>query len=105
VTRRAATLELKRARLITRSAELRAELERDGRDLALRFGVADRVLGIARAGPVRALLFGGAALSVFLWRPRRLVRLASRALLFWPVVRPFLPSLVRLWRDPPTRVP
>ena len=104
MTRRATALEQKRARLIARSAELRAELERDGRELALRFGVADRVLGIVRSGPVRAVLFGGAALILF-WHPRRLIRLASRGLLFWPVIRPFLPSLVRLWRDPPTPVP
>ena len=104
MTRRRAALELKRERLVARSAELRAELERDGGELALRFGVADRVLGIVRSGPVRAALVGGAALVLF-WHPRRLVRLASRALLIWPIVRPFLPSLVRLWRDPPTPVP
>ena len=104
MTRRAAALESKRERLIARSAELRAELERDGRELAVRFGVADRFLGLVRSGPARAVLFGGTALVLF-WQPRRLVRLASRALLFWPVIRPFLPSLVRLWRDPPTSVP
>jgi len=104
VTRRSSVLELRRERLIARSAALRAELEQDGRELAVRFAVADRVLGVVRSGPVRALVLGGAALVLF-WHPRRLVRLASRALLFWPVIRPFLPSLVRLWRDPPTPVP
>ena len=105
MTGRAAALELKRARLIARSAELRAELERDGRELAVRFRVADRFLGLVRTGPARAVLFGGAALVLVWWHPKRLVRLASKALLFWPVIRPFVPSLVRLWRDPPTPVP
>ena len=104
MTRRSTALELKRERLLARSAELREELECDGRELALRFRVADRVLGIVRSGPVRAALVAGAAL-ILVWHPRRLVRLASRALLFWPVLRPFLPSLVRLWRDPPTAAP
>ena len=104
MTRGTAVLAQRRERLVARSAELRAELEREGGELALRFAVVDRVLRVVRSGPVRGLLLGAAGL-VLLWRPRRLVRLASRVLLLWPLVRPFVPSLVNLWRDPPKGAP
>ena len=104
MTRRSAMLALRRERLLERSAQLRGELAHEGRDLALRFGVADRVLGVIRSGPVRALALGAAALALF-WYPRRLVRIAGRVLLFWPLIRPFLPRLIQLWRDPPAPAP
>jgi len=98
MTARARALALRRERLIERGDRLRAELESEGRDLALRLRVADRVVGIVRSGPVRALAIAGAALAI-LWYPRRLVRIAGRALVLWPLVRPLLPGLVKLWRE------
>lgn len=96
---RRATLARRRGLLLEKSARLRAELGEDGAALALRFRLADRLLALARSGPLRALVIGGAALAFF-GRPRRLFRTASRLLLLWPMLRPFLPKLAELWRSP-----
>jgi len=96
---RGEVLAARRARLVERSAGLRAELTGEGAALALRFGLVDRVLALGRSGPVRALVIGGAALALF-GRPRRLFRTASRLLVLWPLLRPFLPRLAELWRRP-----
>lgn len=101
MSRAALALAARREALVARSGELREELHREGGELAVRFRVVDRIVGVARSGPARGLLIGAAAL-VLLWRPRKLLKLASRALLVWPLVKPFLPSLMNLWRDPPT---
>ena len=101
---RSLVLAARRERLRARSAELRAELTVEGAALALRFRLADRVLAVARSGPVRALLVGGAALLLF-GRPRWLLRTASQLLMLWPLLKPFLPKLAELWRDPAGRAP
>ena len=101
---RSRVLAARRERLRERSAELRVELTREGAALALRFSLAERVFAMARSGAVRALLVGGAALLLF-GRPRRLLRTASRLLMLWPILKPFLPKLLELWRDPARRAP
>lgn len=92
----------RREHLLRRSATLREELRVDGRALALRFRLADRVLAVARSGPLRALLIGAAALALF-GKPRRLFKTASRLLMLWPLLRPFLPKLIDVLRGPPAR--
>ena len=94
---RSAVLAARRERLVERCTALRAELAVDGAALALRFRLVDRVLALGRSGPVRALVIGGAAL-VFFGKPRRLFRTVSRLLIVWPLLRPFLPKLLDLWR-------
>lgn len=94
---RAAMLAGRRIALVAKSARLRGALGAEARALALRFGLADRVLRIARSGLARALLAGGAALLLF-GRPRRLFRNAARLLLLWPLLKRFWPDLAALWR-------
>lgn len=85
----------RRAALCARSARLRRELAAGGGALALRFGVADRLVSAARSGTAQALLIGAAAFVVF-GRPRLVLGLAMRALALWPVVASLLPRLRRM---------
>jgi len=97
VNARPALLAARRELLLARSERLRLDLGDDAAALAFRFRLADRLVARARSGLARVLLVGGAALVLF-GRPRRVVRLAVRLLMFWPVVRPLLPRLVEFWR-------
>jgi hypothetical protein len=94
---RAATLADRRLVLLARSQRLRAELGGESAALATRFQLADRLVGIARSGLVRTLLVGGGALLLF-GRPRQLFRTAGKLLVLWPILKPFLPGLIRWWR-------
>jgi hypothetical protein len=61
----------------------------------VRFALADRVVAVARSDSGRLLLAAAAALLLF-GRPRRLLRLAVKALALWPVVVPLVPHVRRL---------
>jgi hypothetical protein len=98
VSARTDVLAARRQHLVAHSAQLRAVLGVDATALALRFGLVDRVMALARSGPARALVIGGAALVLF-GRPRMLFRSAGRLLVLWPILKPFLPKLADLWRE------
>ncbi len=82
--------------LCARSERLRGELAGDAAALGERFALADRVVAAARSDAGRLLLIGAATLLLF-GRPRRLLRLAVKALTLWPVVVPLLPHVKRLF--------
>jgi hypothetical protein len=92
-----ALLERRRQVLLARSARLRDELADDARAVLRPLGAVDRGVSIARSGLLKpALVAGGAMLLVA--GPSRWVRLAGRALAFWPVIRPFVPQIVAFVR-------
>ena len=95
---RSDALAARRQQLVAHSAQLRAALGGDATALALRFGLVDRVMVLARSGLARALVIGAAALVLF-GRPRMLFRSAGRLLVLWPILKPFLPKLADLWRE------
>ena len=90
--RRHRQLAARREVLCAQSARLRAELADDAGALGVRFRVADRLVAVARSDSGRLLLAGAAAL-VFFAKPRRIVRLALKALALWPLVGPLLPRI------------
>jgi hypothetical protein len=98
---RARALEARREVLLARSARLRDELADGAHEIGTRFRVFDRGVALGRRtlafGRSRLVLplvvAGGVALLVA--RPSRWLRLASRAFVLWPIVRPFLPQLIR----------
>jgi hypothetical protein len=91
-------LARRRGVLLARSARLREEIADDVQEVRRGTGLLDRGLGLldrGRAvGPmlVPLALAGGVVLA--LGRPSRILRLATRALALWPVVRPFVPRVV-----------
>jgi hypothetical protein len=85
----------RRERLRARSERLRSELAGDAAALGRRFALADRIVAVARSGAVRPLLVGAATLLLFN-RPRRLLRLAVKALALWPAIAPLVPHVKRL---------
>lgn len=92
---RAQELQARREALLARSASLRDELELSGRDLGQRWRGLDRGLAFARSGLVLPAVIGG-GLLVLAVRPSGLLKLAGRALLFWPVVKPLVPIVRRV---------
>jgi hypothetical protein len=91
-------LAARRELLRARSARLRDELAADAGALGVRFALADRVVAAARSDSGRLLLVGAAVLLLF-GRPRRLLRLAVKALALWPIVVPLVPHVKRLFGD------
>lgn len=91
----------RREALCRRSERLRRELAGDAAALGERFALADRIVAVARSDAGRLLLIGAATLLLFS-RPRRLLRLAAKALALWPVIVPLVPHVKRLFaaRDP-----
>jgi YqjK-like protein len=85
----------RREMLRARSQRLRGQLADDAAALGKRFELADRIVAAARSGAGRPLLIGAAALLLFN-RPRRLLRLAVKALTLWPVIVPLVPHVKRL---------
>ena len=85
----------RRELLCARSQRLRHELAGDAAALGERFALADRIVAAARSDAGRLLLVGAATLLLFA-RPRRLLRLAVKALALWPVVVPLVPHVKRL---------
>jgi hypothetical protein len=98
MNRRIASLVARRKRLEARSDRLRAELAGEAGALAERLRLADEVVAAARSGFTRLALLGGSLLLVF--GPRgRLLTMATRLVVFWPVLRPLIPHIARLWRE------
>lgn len=98
---RARELQARREVLLARSERLRAEIADDAHALGARFRSFDRGIALGRAGLafgrsrllVPLLVAGGVAIVVA--RPSRWFRLASRALVLWPIVKPLVPHVVR----------
>jgi hypothetical protein len=99
-------LAARREVLLARSARLRDEIADDVRGLQRGAGLLDRGVGLldrgmgllgghrSRRGPgLLVPLAAAAGLLLVLRRPSRAVRLATRALAFWPLVRPLVPTL------------
>jgi hypothetical protein len=87
---RARQLAARRELLLMRSERLRRELRDSTRGLGRGGRMLDRGWAFARSGLlVPAVVAGG--LLIVLVRPSRVLKLASRALTLWPVVRPLVP--------------
>lgn len=97
MNRRGHDLAARRGRLLARSSALRAELAGDAAALGLRLHLADELVAGARSGATRAALIGSALLLVF-GRGTRLLGLATRAVVLWPLLRPLVPYVARLLR-------
>jgi hypothetical protein len=91
-------LAARREMLLARSARLRGELAADGGLLAVRFHTVDRLVATARTNSGRLVFIGAAVLMLF-GRPRRLLRIAVKALALWPLVGPLLPHVRRFFTD------
>jgi hypothetical protein len=89
-------LAARREVLCARSDRLRSELAADAGALGVRFRTADRLVAVARSDSGRLLLAGAAVLLLF-GRPRRLLRLAVKALALWPVIVPLVPHMKRFF--------
>ncbi|MFO0690031.1 MAG: YqjK family protein [Myxococcota bacterium] len=94
-------LAARREQLLLRSERLRRDLRASTRELERGWQTVDRGIAFARSKlMLPAIVAGG--LLVVLVRPSRLIRIAGRALMIWPVVRPLLPivwSLVGAAKD------
>lgn len=86
MSHRAAVLAARRDLAVARSAYLRADLQCEAAAIGRRMRFVDRATALARSGPGRVLLVGGAVV-LLLAGPRRLVGLASRVIAMWPLVR------------------
>jgi hypothetical protein len=83
---RAAVLAARRDLAVARSAFLRAELQCEAAVIGRRLRFIDRATAVARSVPSSALLAGGVLLLV-LTGPRKLLRVAGRALASWQVAQ------------------
>lgn len=89
MTRRAELLAARRELLLARSAYQRASLRYDAATIGHRLRFVDTAARFARSGSGRLLLVGGAAM-LLLTGPDRVVRVASRLVAVWPMVRPWI---------------
>jgi hypothetical protein len=92
---RAEMLAARRTRLLTRSERLRGEFGAAATAMSQRFRVADRFIAASRSGPVR-MLFASAAALLFFGRTRRVLHLASKLAIWYPLLGPLLR---RLWES------
>lgn len=90
MSERARQLAARRERLLTRSERLRSELRDSTRGLGRGWRTVDRGIAIARSKWLWPTVVAGGLLLVLV-RPSRVLQLASRALVLWPVVRPLVP--------------
>jgi hypothetical protein len=98
VTRSAAHLAQRRADLLARSEQLRGDLAATVATLAARLRYVDTTATFLRGTGGPLLL--AATLALLLFRgPRRVFRVAGRAALFWPALRPWLPRIVARLRE------
>jgi hypothetical protein len=86
VTLRADLLAERREQLLAQSARLRHELGSEAAELTGRFGLVERIAALGRSPLVRMALSAGATL-LFFGRTRRLVGVASRLLVLYPLIR------------------
>jgi len=88
-------LELRRAELLRRSAELRGELADCTAALRARLRPVDEGTRFLRRHAGK-LLLGGASLLFLMRGPRRLMRMAGPLAVAWPLLRRWLPTLAAL---------
>jgi hypothetical protein len=91
VTRRAELLAARRELLLARCACQRASLHRDAAIIGNRLRLVDTATAVARSNAGRAALVGGAVV-LLLVGPLRVVRVASRLIAIWPIVRHWIPE-------------
>jgi hypothetical protein len=91
-------LATRRAALLARSDSLRAALVDDAAALTGRFRLADQVVAVGRSGLAQVVFIAG-ALWLVLGRPGQLLRVASRLVMLWPLLRPLVPHVMRLIRE------
>jgi hypothetical protein len=91
VSDRLTDLALRKAELLERSDRLREDIAGYSTDLEGRLtGIDTAILAVKRVAS-NPLVIAGGALAVFVMGPRKLLRLASRAFLFFSTAR-------RIWR-------
>ncbi len=95
---RALALLARREALLARSGRLRRRLGEQTAAIESRLQWTRSLVALATSGPVRWAVVLGAAF-VGIGRPRWLLRLASRVVMLYPVIRPLLPLLGRFWRS------
>jgi hypothetical protein len=88
-------LDRRRAELLRRSAELRAELDVIAEDLRERLQPVDKGTKFVRRNAGK-LLIGGTAALLLMKAPRRLLKLAGPLAVAWPILRPWVPKLASL---------
>jgi len=95
------SVDRRRAELLRRSAELRAELDLCAAAMRDRLRPVDEGTRWVRRHAGK-LLVGSAALLLLMRGPRRLLKLAGPFAVGWPLVRRWVPSLLSLapWRRP-----
>jgi hypothetical protein len=101
MSERARQLAARRELLLVRSERLRSELRDSTRGLGRGWRTLDQGLAFARSRLLWPAVIAGGLLIVLV-RPSRVVKLAGRALVLWPVVRPLVPmvwSLVGAAKD------
>jgi len=101
MSERARQLAERRELLLMRSDRLRSELRGSTRGLGRGWRTLDRGVAFARSRLLLPAVVAGIVLIVLV-RPRRVLKLAGRALVLWPVVRPLVPivwSLVSAAKD------
>ncbi len=101
MSERARQLAERRELLLMRSERLRSELRDSTRGLGRGWRTLDRGVAFARSRLLLPAVIAGGLLIVLV-RPSRVLRLAGRALVLWPVVRPLVPvvwSLVGAVKD------
>lgn len=90
MSERARQLAARRELLLVRSERLRSDLRDSTRGLGRGLHTVDRGLAFARSRLLWPAVVGGGLLLVLVG-PSRVLKLAGRALVLWPVVRPLVP--------------
>jgi hypothetical protein len=89
------SVDRRRAELLRRSAELRAELDHCAAAMSERLRPVDEGTRWVRRHAGK-LLLGGGALLLLMRGPRRLLKVAGPLAVGWPLVRRWLPTLLSL---------
>jgi hypothetical protein len=92
-----AMLAAHREELLQRSAELRSRISGDAFAITNRFRVVDKATTFFRSGGGRVVVVGGVLVMLALG-PRRMMRVAGRTALFWPMARRWLPRVLSMAR-------
>jgi hypothetical protein len=93
MSRRIEALAARRENLLARSETLRVELREDAAAIAHRLSAGNRLVALARSGPVRLLLAAAAALLLF-GRRRLVFKTAAKLWMLYPALRLIAPKLI-----------